>query len=139
MQDDFSLLVEKVERRRAEKVAKFLELLRDPDLAAYVAILRSGEQPEPPKGAGFTPPIGFKNGNGIRDAIRGLTLPARFTSDEILKALEEIGFPFSSKDHKSAVRDAVYKLTTGTTPEFRKFRTGKGGHPNVYERIMQAD
>lgn len=138
MRDDFQKLVEKVEKvekERADKVARFLELLRDPDLAGYVAMLSNGNhRSEPAKIPSFSPPTGFKSGNGIREAIRSLALPARFTADDVLVALEVQKFEFASADHKAAVRDAVYSLTKGVEPTFHKVRSGAGGLPNVYER-----
>jgi hypothetical protein len=139
MGDDFQKLVEKVERaekERADKVARFLEMLRDPDLAGCVAVLRNGNhQPEPAKIASFIPPAGFKNGNGIREAVRSLALPARFTADDVHAALEAQQFEFASGDHRAAARDALYSLTKGDAPTFRKVRSGAGGLPNVYERV----
>jgi hypothetical protein len=134
MYDDFSKLVEQVEKQRAEKVAKFLELLRDPDLATYVALLRNGEQPERAKQP-FIAPTGFKSGNGIQKTVASLTLPEQFTGEDVLRALEEAKFVFSSKDHKGAVRDALSSLTRGETPKFRIVHKGEGGKPNFYERI----
>jgi hypothetical protein len=140
MQDDFQELVEKVDRERADKVARFLEMLRDPDLAGYVARLRNGTpQPEPAKiaskAASFTPPAGFKSGNGIREAVRSLTLPAQFTADDVLRGLETHNFAFASEDHKSPVRDAIYSLTHGNAPVFRRVSGGVGGLPSRYERV----
>jgi hypothetical protein len=84
--ENFSKLVEQVEKRRAEKVAKFLELLCDPDIAPYIDLLRNGKEPEKPKGE-FIPPAGFKVGNGIREAVINLDLPSQFTSKDILAGL----------------------------------------------------
>lgn len=136
MQDEFAVLLEKAEKQRAEKVAKFLELLRDPDLASLVALLRNGNRHEFVSAAPFIPPVGFKNGNGIRDAIRALTLPAQFTCDDVVAALKQEDFEFSSSDPRKTVRDALYVLSQSETPEFRRVRGGVGGQIGVYERIQ---
>lgn len=137
MSDDFALLVEQVEKRRAEKVATFLELLRDPDLAAYVALLRNGQHPQHSQQTkpSFTAPPGFKTGNGIQKTVLGLVLPERFTADDVLRGLQEGGFAFTGKDHKAAVRDALTALTRGEAPSFRIAHKGEGGKLNIYERI----
>lgn len=144
MHDKFTSLVEKAERQRAEKVAKFLELLRDPDLASLVALLRHGSQQEGTgtlfvSAAPFVPPVGFKNGNGIRDAIRGLALPARFTCDDVVTALKQENFEFTSNDPRKTVRDSLYVMSQGDSPEFRRVRGGVGGQVGVYERVQKLE
>lgn len=129
--NDIAQMVEQVEKRIAEKRARFVELLRDPDLAPYIAGLRNGHQPT----KSFTPPIGFKSGNGIREAVLSLALPARFTSDDVLKALLVAGFKFSGTDQKGAVRDALYQLSKGDEAQLKIVQKGVGGKPNIYERV----
>ncbi|HEV2322756.1 MAG TPA: hypothetical protein VGS10_02275 [Terracidiphilus sp.] len=127
-------MVEKVEKRRADKVARFVELLRDPELATYVSLLRNGSPEHAPGLAAFDSPTAFKRGNGIREVIVTLNLPDKFTSEDVLAQLEQRSFPFSSKDHKGAVRDALFKLARGEKSPFRIVTKGAGGKPNIYGR-----
>jgi hypothetical protein len=141
MHDEYASLVEKVEKEHAAKVAKFWELVRDPELAAHVAIVRNGHQQTgvvTVSAAPFVPPVGFKNGNGIRDAIRALALPARFTCDDVVTALKQENFEFSSSDPRKTVRDSLYVLSQSESPEFRRVRGGVGGQVGVYERIQKV-
>jgi hypothetical protein len=130
--NDIAQMVEQVEKRIAEKRARLMELLRDPDLAPYVAGLQNGHQPESAKP--IAPPIGFKTGNGIREAVMNIPLSTRFTSDDVLKGLLAVGFKFSGTDQKSAVRDALYQLSRGNDAKLRMVQKGVGGKPNFYER-----
>jgi hypothetical protein len=131
-------LVEQVEKRRAEKIAQFVKTLReaanDPDLASVFALLRNGHHHEPQKSPQFVPPKGFKTGNGIRDAIRALTLPQEFTAEDVVRGLEAAHFHFASENRKAgAVRDALRALEKAA--ELRIKRHGKGGRLSVYERV----
>ncbi len=134
MQDEFSKLIEQIDRRRSEKIAKLLELLRDPDLASFAAALQNGKHLEKPRET-FVAPPGFKNGNGIQDAVRRLSLPARFTADDVFELLQRDGFRFTAKRPRGSARDAISKLTRGKNPEFKVVEKGQGGQPNYYERI----
>ena len=137
---DFSVVVEQVARRTTEKVARFLEMLRDPDLAPYVAALRNGhDHNQSPSPVRLAQPPGFKIGNGIREAVIALQLPNRFTGEDVLAALEATDFQFSSRDRKGAVRDALFKLSRGASPVFKIIKKGAGGKPNIYERIRRDE
>jgi hypothetical protein len=137
---DFSVLVEQVARRTTEKVARFLEMLRDPDLAPYVAALRNGhEHKQSPSPARLDQSAGFKIGNGIREAVIALPLPQRFTGEDVLAALEASDFQFSSRERKAAVRDALFKLSRGANPFFKIIKKGAGGKPNIYEKIRRDE
>jgi hypothetical protein len=131
-------LAEQVEKRKSEKLQKLMELMADPDLSHYIAqwgsFLRNGHPPEPEKRS-FSPPPGFKYGNGIRDAVRALTLPQQFTATDVLNALEGTNFRFSARDRKGAIRDVLYELARGDSPEFKIVREGAGGKPNYYQRV----
>jgi hypothetical protein len=142
MRDEFSKMVEQIEKERAEKVSmflKFLDLLEDPVLAPYVALWRSGQQPQRLKEAPGKPPKlspGFRGGNGIQKKITTLSLPNEFTGADVLKALEEANFVFTSKDPKGAVRDALFSLSRGKKAQFKIAHKVGGGQPNVYQRIQ---
>jgi hypothetical protein len=118
--------------RKARKVEAFIKMLRDPDLAEFVASLTAINS----NGSGATISGRLEKQNpqsGIREAIRSLdeVLPARFTGVDILKELEQRKFPFQ-RDGLNAVRDALYKMTR--RGELKVLKVGKGGQPNVYER-----
>jgi len=72
---------------------------------------------------------------GIRQAIREVSevLKQPFTAADILKSLEERSFQFG-EDPKAAIRDALYILAK-PGKGFRIVQKGKGGKPNLYERI----
>jgi len=73
---------------------------------------------------------------GLRKAICRLAvnLPERFTAPEVLSKLQAQGFKFAGAP-KAAVRDGLYALTHGTEQRFRIAEPGKGGKPNIYERL----
>jgi hypothetical protein len=146
--NDIRQTVEQVEKRIAGKRARLIELfglLNDPELAPYVAALRSGHKPWQPQAnekRSFTPPAGFKNGNGIRDAIRNLLNDdahpffeiRQFDRDNVKHFLDDL----SGKDTYSAkaVGDALHHLSTSTKNKvLKKIGGGEGGKPNLYERI----
>jgi hypothetical protein len=126
--------VAQVDKRIAEKKAQLMQLLRDPELAPYLAALRNGHQPPPSTQKPLTPPAGFKNGNGIRVSIEKLSLPNRFSNSHVEEGLTAANFRFGS-DPKRAVRDAMYDLSHGDDASFRIVTRGRGGKPNIYERI----
>lgn len=130
--DDLVRIAEQAEQRRADKVATFLEMLRDPDLAPLVSSLINIEHST--NGKRFVPPKGFKNGNGIREAIRALysKLPPQFTSLDVHAFLRNAHFRFSARDEKNAVRDALAAMAKNG--ELKVVAIGSGGKPNVYER-----
>ena len=117
-------------------------MLDDPDIAPYVVMLRNGNGAERPQSPGPSlqriAPVGFKNGNGIQKEIAEAALPEKFTSEEVYRALTNANFKFTSKDHRGAVRDALFKLSHGKRPVFRVAHKGQGGQPNVYERVHEG-
>jgi hypothetical protein len=143
--NDIRQIVEQVEKRIAEKRARLVELLNDPDLAPYVAVLQNGHKPSQPhqvnKKPNFTPPVGFKNGNGIRGAIRKLLDDEahpffemrQFGRDNVKNFLDDL----YGKDAYSqkAVGDALHHLSTSRNKVLKKVGGGEGGKPNLYERI----
>ena len=72
---------------------------------------------------------------GIRQAIREVSeiLEQPFTAADILKSLEERSFQFG-EDPKAAIRDALYMLAK-PGKGLKIVQKGKGGKPNLYERI----
>ena len=128
--------IEQLDKRIAQKKAQLIQLWRDPEMAAYVAILRNGHQTPQQQSdkKPFAPPTGFKNGNGIRVSIENLSLPGRFSNSHVEEGLSAANFRFGS-DPKRAVRDAMYDLSHGDSAIFRIATKGKGGKPNIYERI----
>jgi hypothetical protein len=144
--NNFSQMVEQVDRRIATKRARFVELLAlmdDPDLAPYVAAYRNGHKPsESQVNKPFVSPPDFKDGHGIREAVRKLlsdeTHPffemRQFTRDNVKNFLDDL----YGKDTYSlkAVGDALRHLSTvSKNRAIKKFREGKGGKPTLYERI----
>jgi hypothetical protein len=133
--NNFDKMVEQVDKRIAEKRARLVELLNDPDLAPYVAVLHNGHKPQ------FAPPVGFKNGHGIREAIRKLldneSHPffemQKFGRDNVKNFLDDL----YGKDANSlkAVGDALHHLSTSKNKVLKKVGGGEGGKPNLYERI----
>lgn len=121
-----------LETRRAKKVEQLIELLRDPDLAEVVGrLLADSQKPLDVQHRSNGPePI-----DGLRITIMSLdTLPAHFTSTQVVEALHARNHPFGT-DPKAAVRDALYKLTT--QGKVRIVKQGGGGILHVYERIKE--
>jgi hypothetical protein len=140
--NDISQIVEQVEKRIAEKRARLVALLNDPDLAPYVAVLQNGHKPaQPNKKPSFTPPIGFKNGHGIRDAIRKLLSDEehpffemrQFGRDNVKNFLDSLYGKDAYTD--KAVGDALHHLSTSKNRVLKKVGGGEGGKLNLYERI----
>jgi hypothetical protein len=142
--NDINQIVEQVEKRIAEKRARLVELLNDPDLAPYVAVLKNGHSPSQPQASKkpvFTPPTGFKNGRGIRAAIRKLLDDEahpffemrQFDRDNVKNFLDSL----YGKDTYSmkAVGDALHHLSTSKNKALKRVRGGEGGKLNLYERI----
>jgi hypothetical protein len=73
---------------------------------------------------------------GLRSAICVIAdnLPSGFTAAEVLFQLQARGFKFAG-DPAGAVRDGMYALCRGKSPRFRITEAGKGGKPNLYERL----
>jgi hypothetical protein len=142
MNENFAKLIEQAERARSAKIAKFLELLNDPDIRPYLAMLQNGNGPSAPEENSDAPkrtwPPGFKTGNGIQETIKALALPPKFTGEDVYFALKSQGFPFAAKDERGSIRDALFKLTRpGKFLFFRIIKKGAGGEPSIYERIPQ--
>jgi hypothetical protein len=149
MHDNIAKMIEESERLRAEKIAKFLELLHDPDLAPYVSRLTTQVIAPAPKPVRATPmiharrvaiakPVGFRTGNNIQQVIRDLALPHRFTAEDVYVALKEARFQFTSTDHRGSVGDALFKLCRGENPVFRIAIPRSNGGQNVYERVIEG-
>src|SRR5438309_821532 len=103
--------LEQVEARRQAKIAQFTKLLRDPDITSAVQrVLSNGHLRKLETGHPRKVPSHKKDGGGIREAIRGLSLPKHFTTPDVLKALEAKHFKFGAKDRKGAIRNAVATL-----------------------------
>lgn len=132
--NDFHKMVEQVDKRIAEKRARLVELLNDPDLAPYVAVLHNGHKPQ------FAPPV--EDGHaGIREAIRNLLdneahpffEMRQFDRNNVKNFLDTL----YGKDTYSlkAVGDALHHLSTSKNRVIKKVGGGEGGKPNLYERI----
>jgi hypothetical protein len=69
---------------------------------------------------------------GIKDAVLAVVLasPGEVGRDVVLRKLEREGFPFSAKDRKKAVSDALQRL--GRAGAIVK--TGKGRSGNLYRK-----
>jgi hypothetical protein len=127
------------EERRAEKVQELIALMRDPDVADFVAklfgepISATPAQPVSPNGQGLKLPDSLTLTPAIRFIASGIT--GRFKVSDLAKKLQGGGFDFGERKPETAVRDAVYLLCRGENPIFRVVEEGKGGQPNIYERI----
>ena len=125
-------LAEQREKRKAEKISLFLKLSKDPDIRPIIELFRVDVTPNGKKTkAKFSPPAGFKTGNGLRDAMRALVLPQKVTAKLVWDALHKKQFRFSANDEMGAVSDALYAMSRGKKPEFRSVPGEKG----VYEKI----
>lgn len=73
--------------------------------------------------------------SGIRDAVRASleSFTKAFTAAEVKEHLQRQNFKFES-DPKAAVRDALYVIAK-SGKGLRLVQKGKGGKPNLYERI----
>jgi hypothetical protein len=139
----FNQAVAQREKERAAKVGMFLQLINDPDIAPYVAMLRNGNgnssapkhKAAPTKTKRFAPPVGFKTGNGIRETITTLSLPHQVTVDDVLNGLVAANFKFTGHDLKHTIRDAMAALCKGKNPVFKWVGGGQGGRPKIYERL----
>lgn len=135
---EFVRLAEQYEKRRAEKISQFFTLIKDPIIQPYLELLRDDEvkPTSVPKSVAhkFVPPPGFKTGNGVRDAIRALALQDRFDAKHVWEALHKRQFRFGARDEVGAVADALYAMSRGKNPEFRRIPT-EGGGPTQYEKI----
>jgi hypothetical protein len=117
-------------QRIAEKLARFERLLRDPDLAPYVAALRNGELPPRPVPA----PAPQKPGapSGIRDAIRSLKgrIPEQFTAEQIDHELQRMNVAVGARNRDKAIRNTMFKLAQ--RKELKLLKTGSSGKSNTY-------
>lgn len=141
--NDFTQIVEQVDKRIAAKRARLLQLLNDPDLTPYVNVLLvTGHAITKSRSKTATVPVQIKNGNGIREAIRKLLNDdnhpffemRQFGRDNVKNFLDDC----YGKDTYSlkAVGDALYHLTKSSKDKvLRKVQEGKGGKPTLYERI----
>jgi hypothetical protein len=130
------------EERRAEKVQELNGLLQDPDLADYIVKL-FGESLAGVS-AKAAPMNASTDGDGqklksltVTPAVRFIaeSLPHRFMVSDVVKRMQEGGFNFGKRAPVPAVRDSIYLLCHGESPIFRVAQEGKGGKPNIYERI----
>src|SRR5262249_11893765 len=101
--------VEEAEKRRAEKRARFLERLQDPDSAELVALVfnEAASVPTAPQNGNghiervpIRPLTAPKPGarTGLKEAIRNLELPHRFTSNDVVQLLNSMGFQFPDQE-----------------------------------------
>jgi len=129
---DIVRLAEQREKKKAEKISLFLKLSKDPDIRPIIELFRADVTPNGKKHkTHFNPPVGFKTGNGLRDAIRALDLPEKVTAKWVWEALRKKQFRFNANDELGAVSDALYAMSRGKSPEFRSVAGEKG----VYEKI----
>lgn len=122
------------ESRRAKKVEQLIALLRDPDVADFVAKLMVGEPSQP---LVLTPQTPKGNPRSLRGIIRDLELPTRFTSTDVLTRVEG-KYSFNGHDRADKlriVRDAIYNLSRGEGQVFRIVTPSTGGTEQVYERM----
>lgn len=150
-------IFQQTSRRITEKLARFEQLLRDPELAPYVSALKNGEpQARPPqkqqskarnvgprKAVARKPSVrkasakksaSQKAGapNGVRDAIRSLKgrLPANFTVEDISRGLRRMKFRFTSQTPTKALSNTLFKLAQNR--ELKLVKAGAGGKSNTY-------
>jgi hypothetical protein len=129
--------------RIEEKVARFEEMLKDPDLAPYVAALKSGKllmpsspmtesSVEPRKSAKSKKSPKSIGALGIRDAIRSLRrrLPAKFTAEHVGRELRRMNFAFGPGKPKKSIHKTLAKLSE--RQEIKRVSAGVGGKPNTY-------
>lgn len=139
---NFTQVVEQVEKRIAEKRARLVALLNDPDMAPYVEALRHGEHLRVTPARVFNPPQGFKNGNGIRDAIRKLLADEShpffemrdFDRTNVKNFLDEMygEGAYSMK----AIGDALHHLSSSSKDKvLKKVSGGEGGKLSIYQRV----
>jgi len=102
-------------------------MLEDPDLQELVSALRNGHT-----ASVFAAPK-HKFSGGLSAAIVALRseLTKQFSAPEVQRRLEEHSFQFNSGDHRSAVRDALFRLVD--TKQIKLVVKGKGGQPSVFE------
>src|SRR6266478_626652 len=128
---DFVRAAEQYEKRRAEKVSLFFKLIKDPDIQPYLALLRDDGHPtNGKKKKQFVPPVGFKTGNGIRDAIRALDLSQKVAANWVLEQLRKKQFKFAARDELGAVSDALYAMVR--SGEISRFDPEKAGGQILY-------
>jgi len=119
-----------VHERKSRKAAQLFALLRDPDVADIVALLRNGA-------SSASSANGSQEQHGLRNVIRSLypVLGKHFTSNDVVVSLQEQGFDFGKRNPKSAVRDQLYALSQPGLNELKIVSEGKGGKPNIYEVV----
>ena len=122
------------EQRRAKKVEALVELLRDPDLADFVAKLTGEAAPaiRPARSKAVQLPLPGRS-TGIREAIvdAARMLPQPFAVSDIVDFLTRQGFPFTRKS-TDATRDALYFMIRDANPGFRVKVRGRAGNPSTY-------
>ena len=153
-------IFQKTSQRITEKLAKFEKLLRDPELAPYVAALKNGELPgqrqqklngrKSTTQKSMTQKSALRKSaaqsvtakkstrqkagapNGVRDAIRSLKghLPANFTVEDIVGQLRRKKFGFTSRKPVKALSNTLFKLAQKR--EIKLVKAGAGGKSNTY-------
>jgi hypothetical protein len=144
---DIRTTIEEAEKLRAEKRAKLLELLPDPAVAdilqlyvqAEIAARNGNHNGVEIAEVIHTKPI-IKPGKrtGLKEAIRNLTLPHRFTANDVYDRLTAQGFQFpDEQDVKGSIRDTLLALRTSANPEIRIAVKWKANTPQLYEWIRK--
>jgi hypothetical protein len=129
-----SLSVEQVDQKIREHERQIDELR-----SVRAAILKYGENGSGKNSAESTKkavqrfPRLAPNATGLKTAILGLNLPASFTVDDVVSALEAKHFRFDERSPKDAVRDCLYVLHK-KRKGIRRLEQGTGGQPSRYEK-----
>jgi|SRR5579864_4969198 len=149
---DIRTAIEEAEKVRTEKRAKFMELLADPDCADILALVvktspavtnGNGNHSETPETAKqelipirpITKP-GVRT--GLKEAIRNLDLPSRFTANDVYDRLTAKGFKFpDEQDVKGSIRDTLLSLRTSVNPEIKIAVKWRANTPQLYEWIRK--
>ena len=147
MMDNLVLLLEEHEA----KIAKFKELLRDPDLAQIVSrVFSNVPPPVADNGTSLQPQVQPRAPElrerrypprSLRDAIRSLrpTIVKQFTTLDVFKEVEAMQFKCIRKDGDlmTSVRAALAGLAE--TGELKVVQKHAVGHPQVYEWVRETD
>jgi hypothetical protein len=144
---DIRTTVEEAEKLRAEKRAKFLEMLSDPDVADILALYVKAEiaaQNGNHNGVEIAEPVSTKpiikpgKRTGLKEAIRNLDLPHRFTANDVYDRLTAQGFQFpDQQDVKGSIRDTLLALRTSANPEIKIAVKWRANTPQLYEWIRK--
>jgi hypothetical protein len=131
------------EQRRTKKIEQLVSLLKDPEVADFVAKLQGDGSFAPSAAGAIASANSNSNGHKLPDSITaalkaiGPRLSTAFTIKDAVDALAAAGYEFHRAPVEE-VRDSLYWRCRAKTPDFAVVETGRGGRMSTYRYLQRG-